>query len=584
MQARLGAVLGMAHRARRRRVRHHRVGPLARGRPASSRWSGCSSTPCRPGSRGGPTSRSAAVLDRLQARAGRPARPPPPRPAGDPAGRRARRAVRHPGRVRELPARRRRRRRGRRRRSSVRVGRPRRRHPLPGLAHRRPRASGSACGSTAPRPGRRRRRRPAGDRLVRALAAVAADADAPGRRRSTCSTPTSARACVGAGTRAAVRRRAPATLAGGSPPRRPPPPTPSPPCARASASPTPSWTPGPAAVAAWLADRGVGPEAVVAVELPRVARPDRRPGRRAAGRRRLPSARPRPPRRPPGGDGRRRRSGGGRRRRLPRPPPRRRPTPGDADREPDGRIRRLERQIASTRLAAGRRPPAPTTAAYVIYTSGSTGAPKGAVVTHRAIVNRLAWMQHAFGLGPGDRVLQKTPVGFDVSVWELFWPLCVGATLVLAAPRRAPRPGYLADADPARGRRPRSTSCRRCSRRSWATTGVADDAVVGGVAAAGRLQRRGAARRPRPDRWHGADRRAAAQPLRAHRGGRRRHLVGLRGVAGAGGRHRADRPADLEHGHARARRPAAAGAGRRARRALPRRRAAGPRLPGPGRA
>ena len=70
--------------------------------------------------------------------------------------------------------------------------------------------------------------------------------------------------------------------------------------------------------------------------------------------------------------------------------------------------------------------------AYMIYTSGSTGRPKGALNTHRGIVNRLLWMQETYGLSPGDRVLQKTPFSFDVSVWELFWPLITGATLVMA--------------------------------------------------------------------------------------------------------------------------------------------------------
>ncbi|WP_263451602.1 non-ribosomal peptide synthetase [Hyalangium gracile] len=72
--------------------------------------------------------------------------------------------------------------------------------------------------------------------------------------------------------------------------------------------------------------------------------------------------------------------------------------------------------------------------AYAIYTSGSTGRPKGAMNTHRAIVNRLLWMQEALGLTETDAVLQKTPIGFDVSVWELFWPLMTGARLVLAPP------------------------------------------------------------------------------------------------------------------------------------------------------
>ncbi|WP_159326262.1 non-ribosomal peptide synthetase [Streptomyces tendae] len=76
----------------------------------------------------------------------------------------------------------------------------------------------------------------------------------------------------------------------------------------------------------------------------------------------------------------------------------------------------------------------PAHPAYVIYTSGSTGRPKGVVVPHRAIDNRLRWMQHEYGLTAADRVLQKTPSSFDVSVWEFFWPLREGATLVVAEP------------------------------------------------------------------------------------------------------------------------------------------------------
>ncbi|PRX05796.1 UNVERIFIED_ORG: amino acid adenylation domain-containing protein [Actinomadura viridilutea] len=72
--------------------------------------------------------------------------------------------------------------------------------------------------------------------------------------------------------------------------------------------------------------------------------------------------------------------------------------------------------------------------AYVIYTSGSTGAPKGVMNVHAAIRNRLLWMQDAYRLGADDRVLQKTPFSFDVSVWEFFWPLMTGATLVVARP------------------------------------------------------------------------------------------------------------------------------------------------------
>jgi amino acid adenylation domain-containing protein/non-ribosomal peptide synthase protein (TIGR01720 family) len=76
----------------------------------------------------------------------------------------------------------------------------------------------------------------------------------------------------------------------------------------------------------------------------------------------------------------------------------------------------------------------PESPAYVIFTSGSTGEPKGAVNTHRAICNRLRWMQETYRLTEVDRVLQKTPFGFDVSVWELFWPLVTGSRLAMARP------------------------------------------------------------------------------------------------------------------------------------------------------
>ena len=64
--------------------------------------------------------------------------------------------------------------------------------------------------------------------------------------------------------------------------------------------------------------------------------------------------------------------------------------------------------------------------------------------THRGIVNRLLWMQERFGLTAADRVLQKTPSSFDVSVWELFWPLLAGARLVLARPGGHRDRAYLA--------------------------------------------------------------------------------------------------------------------------------------------
>ncbi|MFC6834415.1 amino acid adenylation domain-containing protein, partial [Streptomyces goshikiensis] len=89
-------------------------------------------------------------------------------------------------------------------------------------------------------------------------------------------------------------------------------------------------------------------------------------------------------------------------------------------------------------------PAAPEDPAYMIFTSGSTGTPKGVVVSHRAICNRLLWMQQEYGLEVGERVLHKTPYTFDVSVWELFWPLLAGATLVHARPGGHRDPAYLA--------------------------------------------------------------------------------------------------------------------------------------------
>jgi enterobactin synthetase component F len=126
--------------------------------------------------------------------------------------------------------------------------------------------------------------------------------------------------------------------------------------------------------------------------------------------------------------------------------------------EPDGPAARREAMLADARPvlvvddphlggpSADPGPgPTPDDLAYVIYTSGSTGAPKGVEVAHRAIVNRLAWQQHAFGLRPGERVLLKTPLGFDVSVWELFWAHGVGGTLVVAPPGAHRDPRALAE-------------------------------------------------------------------------------------------------------------------------------------------
>jgi amino acid adenylation domain-containing protein len=87
----------------------------------------------------------------------------------------------------------------------------------------------------------------------------------------------------------------------------------------------------------------------------------------------------------------------------------------------------------------------PDDLAYVIFTSGSTGRPKGAMNTRAALLNRVRWAQRAFRLTPRDTVLQKTPVGFDVAVWEIFWPLLAGARIAIARPGGHRDPQYLED-------------------------------------------------------------------------------------------------------------------------------------------
>ncbi|WP_407670482.1 non-ribosomal peptide synthase/polyketide synthase [Nocardia suismassiliense] len=86
----------------------------------------------------------------------------------------------------------------------------------------------------------------------------------------------------------------------------------------------------------------------------------------------------------------------------------------------------------------------PDNVAYAIYTSGSTGRPKGVVITHRQMVNQFRWAQRAYPHDTGDVVLHKTPITFDISTWELFWPLQTGASIVVAEPDGHRDPVYLA--------------------------------------------------------------------------------------------------------------------------------------------
>lgn len=79
------------------------------------------------------------------------------------------------------------------------------------------------------------------------------------------------------------------------------------------------------------------------------------------------------------------------------------------------------------------RPIHPLDAAYLLYTSGTTGRPKGVVIHHRAIANHVQWMRDYLGFGV-ERILQKAPIGFDVSVFELVNALCTGSATVLPHP------------------------------------------------------------------------------------------------------------------------------------------------------
>ena len=100
-----------------------------------------------------------------------------------------------------------------------------------------------------------------------------------------------------------------------------------------------------------------------------------------------------------------------------------------------GKVLWMDRLAADT---SGQSPvnPAPITAsenlAYVIHTSGSTGRPKGVMISHRALVNHMCWIIRQFGFTAADRILQKTPISFDASVWEFYAPLLSGGCLVMA--------------------------------------------------------------------------------------------------------------------------------------------------------
>lgn len=101
-------------------------------------------------------------------------------------------------------------------------------------------------------------------------------------------------------------------------------------------------------------------------------------------------------------------------------------------------IAKEHREIAPSSAAI-----TPAHPAYLIYTSATTGRPKGVLVSHGAIINRILWMQNEYALTDQDVVLQKTPCSFDVSVWEFFWAPMVGANLVMAPPEAHKDPEWL---------------------------------------------------------------------------------------------------------------------------------------------
>lgn len=83
--------------------------------------------------------------------------------------------------------------------------------------------------------------------------------------------------------------------------------------------------------------------------------------------------------------------------------------------------------------------------AYAMYTSGSTGNPKGVLVEHRQINNCISWMQEKFCLKHTDIVVHRTNLTFDPSVWEIFWPLAIGAGIKILDSYQRKDAEYLID-------------------------------------------------------------------------------------------------------------------------------------------
>ncbi|HVS00196.1 MAG TPA: amino acid adenylation domain-containing protein, partial [Thermoanaerobaculia bacterium] len=92
----------------------------------------------------------------------------------------------------------------------------------------------------------------------------------------------------------------------------------------------------------------------------------------------------------------------------------------------------LDQEMEEARHGSGNPGAVPGNLAYVLYTSGSTGAPKGVAVTHRSVVELVRWAGTVYSPEDLAGVLAATSLSFDLSVFELFIPLCWGGTVILA--------------------------------------------------------------------------------------------------------------------------------------------------------
>jgi len=122
------------------------------------------------------------------------------------------------------------------------------------------------------------------------------------------------------------------------------------------------------------------------------------------------------------------------------------PAAGEPGLDPDTQLLNLDGAADASTDPAGRPavPVLPQQPAFAVYTSGSTGRPKGVLNTHAGLANRLLWARENLPQQPGDPVLHKTPIGFDVAIGELLWPLVSGLRLVIARPGGHQEPDYLA--------------------------------------------------------------------------------------------------------------------------------------------